>query len=116
MEIKVDDKIIMVISEEDKIYLKSYLAGDEGIMNWIIDAIVGKINNRKYWFFKEWQKKLIDDPDVETVPANEDDLRDMVIVRPDYKDGIQRDKEQAEEIEAEIARAKAKEAEELIDN
>lgn len=93
MKIKVDDVEIMEITEVDKIYLKHWLAGDEGIINWIVGAVLGKINNRKKEFFTEWQQKLMADPTVDSIPANEDEFRNMVISRPDYKDREQRDEE-----------------------
>jgi len=94
MQIKIDNKVVMELTDADKIYLKHWLFDDEGIIKWIVGAIKGKVNKRKKKFFLEWQQKLMADPSVDSIPANEDDFRNMVISRPDYKDRKQREEEE----------------------
>lgn len=60
---------------------------------WIKAAIVGKVNNCKKRLIKEWQPKLFNDPEIEFIPANEDDLIDIIISHKDYKNREKREKE-----------------------
>ncbi|MCK4786997.1 MAG: hypothetical protein KAV87_24780 [Desulfobacteraceae bacterium] len=112
MKIKANNIEIMEISEKDKVYLKTWLPGDDGIMAWIVGAIVGKINDRKTAFFKEWTDTLIKDSNVDSIPTNEDDFRNLVIARSDYKDRVTRDKEERIKMEEETAKRLAAKHEE----
>lgn len=90
MEIKIGEEEIM-LSETDKVCLLSDLLEIE---DWILKAIAGKINKCKTRFIREWQKKLMADPDVESIPANEEDFINLVISRPDYKTRAEREPEE----------------------
>ena len=89
MKIKIDTKQIMEISDTDKKCLKNDLLDIE---DWIVKAIEGKINKCKKRLIREWQQKLMDDPNVENIPANEDSLIELVTSRPDYKNREKREK------------------------
>ena len=90
MKIKIDAKQVMELSETDKKCLENDLLDIE---DWIVKAIIGKINNCKKRFLNEWYPKLMADPNVDSIPANEKDLVEMVTSRPDYKNRKKRDKE-----------------------
>lgn len=93
MKIKVDNKVITELTGMDKIYLKHYLPGNEGIERWLADVIIGNINRSKGEFIREWHLKLMADPNVISIPAAEEEFTNMVIARPDYKDRKKRDEE-----------------------
>ena len=95
MQIKVGNKVIMEISDIDKKCLNNDLISIE---EWIVSAIIGKINNCKKRLIREWHPKLMADADVTSIPASEEDFINMVTSRPDYKDRVQRDKEMEEEM------------------
>ena len=61
------------------------------IQKWVDGAIDGKVNNCKKRMLAEWNPKLKADPDVETIPANDDDLIAMIVARDDYKTRLERD-------------------------
>ena len=80
-----------IISDTDeKILLNDVYDIDE----WIKFAIAGKINNCWRRLEQEWTPKLMDDPNVESIPANKDLYVEMVTSRSDYKDRSQRPKEE----------------------
>ena len=60
------------------------------IQEWVDGAIDGKVNNCKKRMLAEWNPKLKADPDVETIPANDDDLIAMIVARDDYKTRLER--------------------------
>ena len=82
--------ITVQISNEDVAYLENDLLD---VDDWVQKAVVGKINNSKKRFIREWQQKLMADPDVTTIPANTADFISGVKARPDYKNRAQRDAE-----------------------
>ena len=98
MKIKIDTKQILEISGTDKKCLENDLLSIEG---WIKDAIIGKINNCKKRLIKEWQQKLMTDPNVDSIPANEDSLIELVTSRPYYENRIDRDEREEAERKAE---------------
>jgi len=51
---------------------------------WIQSAVSSKIQSVKTKMIKEWHDKLFADPTVENIPANEDSLINMIVVRDDY--------------------------------
>jgi len=55
------------------------------IEEWITEAIRGKINNCKKRMLEEWQPRLLLDPDVRSIPAEESMLIDYITNRKDYK-------------------------------
>ena len=90
MKIKVDDKLIHESSRTDDLCTDNDLLSKE---EWLKDAWIGKINNCKKRLIREWYPKLMADPKVDSMPANEEDFINMVTSRPDYKNRKQRDKE-----------------------
>ena len=71
---------------DEKLLLNDLL----GIQDWVDGALTGKINNCWKRLEQEWTPKLMDDPNVESIPANKDLYVEMVISRSDYKDRSQR--------------------------
>ena len=68
------------------------------IQDWWDKALVGKINNCKKRMIQQWHPKLMADPSVESIPANEDDLVALIVARDDYKNRVERDAAQAAEM------------------
>lgn len=95
MQIKVGNKIIMEISQTDLKCLKNDLLDPE---DWFVKALTGKINSCKKRLIREWYPKLMADPSVDAIPANEEDFVKLVVSRPDYKNRKKRDEEAEEEI------------------
>ncbi len=75
---------------DEKILLNDIHDVDE----WIKLAIAGKINNCWKRLEQQWTPKLMDDPNIESIPANKDLYVEMVTSRSDYKDRSQRPKEE----------------------
>ncbi|GAG76173.1 unnamed protein product [marine sediment metagenome] len=96
MQIKIDNKIILEISETDLKCLKNDLLDFE---DWLAKAALGKLNKCRKRLIREWQPKLMADPDVETIPANEEGFLNLVFSRSDYKDRAKREEETEKEIE-----------------
>lgn len=63
------------------------------IEEWVQGAIDGKINNCKKRLLREWQPRLLLDPDVKTIPANETALIEYITARSDYQNRSARDTE-----------------------
>jgi len=63
--------------------------------DWIQMAVDGKLQAVKTRMIADWHNKLLADPDVESIPANEDALINMIVSRDDYKNRVQRDAEEA---------------------
>ena len=61
------------------------------VQEWVDGAITGKIANCKQRMLLEWNPILTADPDVETIPANDDDLIALIVARDDYKTRAERD-------------------------
>ena len=84
-------KINYTINDTDeKILLNTLL----DIQEWVDGAIAGKINQCWKRLEQEWSPKLMDDPNVESIPANKDLYVEMVTSRSDYKDRSQRPEEE----------------------
>lgn len=60
---------------------------------WVTSAIDGKVNNCKKRMIAEWTPKLNADESVESIPANEEKLIELIVARDDYKNRVDRDKE-----------------------
>ena len=60
------------------------------IQVWVDGAIDGKVNNCKKRMIAEWQPKLTADPDVESIPADDDKLIALIVARDDYKTRVER--------------------------
>jgi|TARA_R110002020_G_scaffold457215_1_gene674051 hypothetical protein len=61
------------------------------IEDWINGAVTGKIAACKSRLLNEWTGRLIGDPSVIAIPANENELIDMIVNRPDYQNRFERD-------------------------
>lgn len=61
--------------------------------DWFEKAKDGKINKCKKRLMKEWYPKLMKDKNVDTIPANEEDLLNLIFSRPDYKNRVDREEE-----------------------
>lgn len=59
----------------------------------VIDLLENKIAMCKKRFVEEWTKRLMADPEVTEIPAEDDDLIEMVVLRPDYKNRATRQAE-----------------------
>jgi len=75
-----------ISNTDEKILLNNIL----DIQEWVDGAIDGKINNCWKRFEQEWTPKLMNDPNIESIPANKDLYVEMVTSRSDYKDRSQR--------------------------
>ena len=60
---------------------------------WVTAAIDGKVNNCKKRMIAEWIPKLNADESVESIPANEEKLIEVIVARDVYKNRADRDKE-----------------------
>lgn len=63
------------------------------IKEWLQGALTGKINNVKTRLLLEAQDMLIEDPEIDTLPASEDGILELYFSRPYYKTRSQRDKD-----------------------
>ena len=63
------------------------------VQDWVTKAIDGKVNNCKKRMIAEWTPKLMDDSSVESIPADEDKLIELIVARDDYKDRVTRNSE-----------------------
>ena len=79
-----------ISNTDEKILINNIL----DIQEWVDGAIAGKINQCWKRLEQEWTPKLMDDPNVESIPANKDLYVEMVTSRSDYKDRSQRPKEE----------------------
>ena len=61
---------------------------------WVTGAIDGKVNNCKKRMIAEWTPKLNADESVESIPANEEKLIELIVARDDYKNRVDRDKKE----------------------
>jgi|TARA_R110000744_G_scaffold72013_1_gene144933 hypothetical protein len=80
--------ITVTISDADVKVLENDLLD---IDSWVQDAVTGKINNCRKRMVVEWQPKVMADPDVATMPADEQVFIDSVLSRSDYKNRAARD-------------------------
>lgn len=94
MKIKVDDELIYESSATDDLCADNDLLSKK---EWIKNAWMGKINNCKKRLLREWQPKLMADSNVDSIPANEEDLIMMIVSRPDYENRMQRDEREEKE-------------------
>ena len=62
------------------------------VQDWVTKAIDGKVNNCKKRMIAEWTPKLMADDSVESIPADEDKLIELIVARDDYKDRVAREK------------------------
>ena len=71
---------------DEKILLNNIL----DIQEWVDGAITGKINNCWKRLEQEWTPKLMNDPNIESIPANKDLYVEMVTSRSDYQNRSER--------------------------
>ena len=79
----------LIASGHDEVSWNAMDAGTRGVMDWVRGAFTGKVNNCKSRMVRpdgEHIQKLYADPTVESIPANQDALIELIISRPDYKD------------------------------
>jgi len=69
------------VSETDVICLENDLINIEG---WVQEALAGKINNCKKRMLLDWHPRLLDDPDVQSLPGTEEALVSFIVNRPEY--------------------------------
>ncbi len=79
-----------ISNTDEKILLNNIL----DIQEWVDGAIAGKINQCWSRLEQEWTPKLMDDSNVESIPANKDLYVEMITSRSDYKDRLQRPEEE----------------------
>ena len=60
------------------------------IQEWVDGAVTGKINQCWSRFEQKWTSKLMDDSNIESIPANKDLYVELVTSRSDYKNRSQR--------------------------
>ena len=94
-------EIKLTLSDLDVKCLKNDLLD---IQDFFEKAKNGQINTSKKGLIKEWQQKLMADPDVDVIPANEVDLIELVISRSDYKNRAERAEEEKIKMEEEAAK------------
>ena len=63
------------------------------VQDWVTKAIDGKVNNCKKRMIAEWTPKLMADDSVESIPADEDKLIELIVARDDYKNRVERENE-----------------------
>ena len=80
----------IITDTDEKILLNNIL----DIQEWVDGAIAGKVNQCWSRFELKWTQKLMDDSNVESIPANKDLYVDLVTSRSDYKDRSQRPEEE----------------------
>ncbi len=83
--------ITVNISDAEEVCLNNDLLD---IDDWVQRAVKGKINNCKKRFLREWQPKLMADPTVKTMPADEQRFINSVLARSDYKNRAAREVEE----------------------
>ena len=81
-----DDGI--TVSNTDILCLRNDLID---VDSWIKDALTGKINNCKKRLIQQWMPRLVSDPTIESIPADEDDLIAFITSRPGYLNRVERD-------------------------
>ena len=75
-----------ISNTDEKILLNNIL----DIQEWVDGAITGKINQCWKRLEQEWTPKLMDDPNIESIPANKDLYVEMVTSRSDYQNRSER--------------------------
>jgi len=63
---------------------------------WLRDTIIEMTRLRRDALIKEWQPRLFADPNLTELPADYDDLAQLILERPDYKSRTQKDMIKAE--------------------
>ena len=79
--------ITVQISDDEEACLLNDLLDVE---DWVQKAVKGKINNCRKRFIREWYPRLVADPVITSVPADEQQFITEVLARPDYRRRDQR--------------------------
>jgi len=61
------------------------------IDDWILKAVAGKINNCKKRMIRDWIPRLMADPDLTSIPSDEDALIQSIVDRDDYMNRQERE-------------------------
>lgn len=59
--------------------------------DWVEKAVQGKVSNCKKRMIKEWLPVLMDDPEIANLPANENDLVNLIVSHKNYKNRAARE-------------------------
>jgi len=78
------------IEDHEKAALDAFYVDFEVQLRWFMN---NKIYRRKLKFVKEWETILLNDPEVEVIPARHDAFINMVVARDDYKNRVEREAE-----------------------
>lgn len=62
-------------------------------LQWIEDAMIGKLNRCKKRLMRGGVETLLRKKSVENIPTDEDLLLDLILSQPEYKNRVERDKE-----------------------
>ena len=62
------------------------------VEQWVQSALNGKIYRCEKRMVAEWQKKLFNDPLVDSIPADKEKLINMIVARDDYQNRVEREK------------------------
>tara|TARA_R110002110_G_scaffold344819_1_gene554747 strand:+ start:295 stop:561 length:267 start_codon:yes stop_codon:yes gene_type:complete len=76
------------ISEQDSKVLLNDL---EDVDRWVRGAIMGKVANCRKRLLEEWTPKLMADPTVKDMPADQSRLIDLILSRDDYQNRADRE-------------------------
>lgn len=82
--------ITITLSEEEVKCLENDLLD---IQKWVEDSLDNKIHNCRKRILQEWLPKLIQDPEVSSIPASESEILTQVMAHKNYKNRLQRDNE-----------------------
>lgn len=94
MKIKYEDQDIIEISEIDRLVLENDLISEdieEDMLRRIKYVITHKIKQCEKRLMDEWVPELLNDPTVDTLPADRDMLIRKILNMPNYKNKKQRD-------------------------
>jgi hypothetical protein len=61
------------------------LSRRDNIEDFVVGALLGRISKGKKLIVREYQPKMLEDPDVVEMPANEEELITMILARSDYQ-------------------------------
>jgi len=81
-------RITIDIPDADVLALKNDLLD---INDWVQKAVTGKVANCRSRMVTEWLPRLMADPVVSTIPADEAEMIALIVTRPDYADRVTRE-------------------------
>jgi len=103
IEIKVNDALVLTISDDDIKILSDSIDSDllvDDVIDRVKRIFKNKIDQSYSRMQKQWLDTLLKDESVTQIPADKNDFVDFVKARPDYKDKKQRDSDERAENEA----------------